>query len=74
MYVPGNRSNKAHESEQLRTCVLLQVMTFLFMMVTGAQTIQYFIPTLAKNMGYKGTMAQYMTIPVSIKDKWSMIL
>ncbi|KAJ9094626.1 hypothetical protein QFC19_007839 [Naganishia cerealis] len=43
------------------------VMTFLFMMVTGAQTIQYFIPTLTKNMGYKGTTAQYMTIPVSVR-------
>ncbi|KAJ9119048.1 hypothetical protein QFC22_003539 [Naganishia vaughanmartiniae] len=39
-------------------------MTFLFMMVTGAQTIQYFTPTLVKNMGYKGTTAQYMTIPI----------
>lgn len=27
--------------------------------------MQYFIPTLAANMGYKGTTAQYMTIPVS---------
>ncbi|GHJ88969.1 hypothetical protein NliqN6_5371 [Naganishia liquefaciens] len=39
-------------------------MTFLFMMVTGAQTIQYFIPTLTKKMGYQGVMAQYMTIPI----------
>lgn len=39
------------------------LMVFNFMMVTGSQTIQYFIPTLMGNLGYKGTMVQYMTVP-----------
>ncbi|BEI84584.1 hypothetical protein CcaverHIS002_0411880 [Cutaneotrichosporon cavernicola] len=36
----------------------------LYMLSTGAQTIQYFIPTLVAGMGYKGYDAQYHTIPV----------
>ncbi|KAJ1561486.1 hypothetical protein HK405_003786 [Cladochytrium tenue] len=37
--------------------------TFIFMMTTGSQTIQYFVPTLMTQLGYSGNMAQYMTIP-----------
>jgi hypothetical protein len=71
-------------------------MTFLFMMVTGSQTIMYFIPTsvlhllpclpspshrkadfpslthpyrpcsLMGQLGYRGTMVQYMTVPIYV--------
>ncbi|KAG8163013.1 hypothetical protein KVR01_007491 [Diaporthe batatas] len=36
---------------------------FLFVMGTGSQTIQYFIPSLVETFGWKGHYAQYMTIP-----------
>ncbi|KAL1412688.1 hypothetical protein Q8F55_000435 [Vanrija albida] len=36
----------------------------MYMLSTGAQTIQYFVPTLVANLGYKGYDAQYHTIPV----------
>lgn len=31
---------------------------FLFVLVTGSQTMQYFIPTLVGSFGWKGTMGQ----------------
>ena len=34
------------------------------MLCTGCQTIQYFVPTLVANLGYKGFQAQYHTIPL----------
>jgi len=40
------------------------VFTFIFMMVTGSQTIQYFIPTLTKLLNPDPVTAQYLTIPV----------
>lgn len=44
--------------------------TFLFMLLfvldVGAGTISYFIPTITVTLGYKGTTAQYMTVPVYI--------
>ncbi len=36
----------------------------MFMMVTGSQTIQYFIPTLTKLIYPDAVTAQYMTIPI----------
>lgn len=36
---------------------------FLFVMGTGSQTIQYFIPSLVETFGWEGHYAQYMTIP-----------
>jgi hypothetical protein len=36
----------------------------LYMLVTGSQTIQYFIPTLIGNLGWTGATGQYHTIPV----------
>lgn len=42
--------------------------TWLFVLAqslcTCAGTITYFIPTLMGDLGYKGTMVQYMTIPL----------
>ncbi|GAC76394.1 permease of the major facilitator superfamily [Moesziomyces antarcticus T-34] len=37
---------------------------FLYMLTTGSQTIQYFVPELVKSMGYKGFHVQYMTAPI----------
>ncbi|EKD15558.1 MFS transporter [Drepanopeziza brunnea f. sp. 'multigermtubi' MB_m1] len=36
---------------------------FIFVLVTGSQTMQYFIPTLVKSFGWTGYTAQYYTIP-----------
>ncbi|KAH8878762.1 putative MFS transporter [Thozetella sp. PMI_491] len=35
----------------------------LFVLVTGSQTMQYFIPTLIAGFGWKGYTGQYYTIP-----------
>ncbi|KAK5941613.1 hypothetical protein PMZ80_005561 [Knufia obscura] len=36
---------------------------FLFVLVTGSQTMQYFIPTLVGSFGWTGSEGQYHTIP-----------
>ncbi|KAL4952501.1 major facilitator superfamily domain-containing protein [Aspergillus filifer] len=36
---------------------------FLFVLVTGSQTMQYFIPTLVESFGWTGSEGQYHTIP-----------
>ncbi|KAL2816744.1 major facilitator superfamily domain-containing protein [Aspergillus granulosus] len=36
---------------------------FLFVLVTGSQTMQYFIPTLVESFGWTGPTGQYHTIP-----------
>ncbi|KAL2863343.1 major facilitator superfamily domain-containing protein [Aspergillus lucknowensis] len=36
---------------------------FLFVLVTGSQTMQYFIPTLVESFGWTGSDGQYHTIP-----------
>ncbi|KAJ7199968.1 MFS general substrate transporter [Mycena pura] len=38
--------------------------TFMYMMVVGAGTITYFVPTLTSNLGFTGNKAQFMTVPV----------
>ncbi|GLB42918.1 putative major facilitator superfamily protein [Lyophyllum shimeji] len=40
------------------------LLVIMYMLATGSQTIQYFVPTLVSQTGYKGFTAQYMTIPV----------
>ncbi|KAF8151783.1 major facilitator superfamily domain-containing protein [Crassisporium funariophilum] len=40
------------------------VLVLMYMLATGSQTIQYFIPTLVSQLGYRGFTAQYMTIPI----------
>ena len=40
------------------------ILVFMYMMCTGAQTIQYFVPTLVSNLGWKSYSAQYHTIPL----------
>ncbi|OCF38372.1 hypothetical protein I317_07854 [Kwoniella heveanensis CBS 569] len=37
---------------------------FLYMLCTGAQTIQYFVPTLIGALGWTGFTGQYHTIPL----------
>ncbi|KAK0433316.1 major facilitator superfamily domain-containing protein [Armillaria borealis] len=39
-------------------------LSVMYMLATGSQTIQYFIPTLVGQLGYSGVSKQYMTIPV----------
>lgn len=36
----------------------------LYMTQNGSGTVSYFIPTVLKNMGYTGTTAQWMTVPI----------
>ncbi|KAJ6589217.1 MFS general substrate transporter [Mycena capillaripes] len=38
--------------------------TFMYMMVVGAGTITYFVPTLTSNLGFTGNKAQFMTVPI----------
>ncbi|OWZ36514.1 nicotinamide mononucleotide permease [Cryptococcus neoformans AD2-60a] len=38
--------------------------TALYMLCTGAQTIQYFVPTLIGSLGWTGYLGQYRTIPL----------
>lgn len=40
------------------------VLVVMYMLATGAQTIQYFIPALVGQLGYKSYALQYMTIPI----------
>ncbi|KAK7036710.1 hypothetical protein VNI00_011375 [Paramarasmius palmivorus] len=40
------------------------MLAVMYMLATGSQTIQYFIPTLVGQLGYSGYMKQYMTIPI----------
>ncbi|KAJ5602033.1 hypothetical protein N7510_011567 [Penicillium lagena] len=39
------------------------ILALLYALVTGAQTIQYFIPTLVESFGWKDWEGQYHTIP-----------
>lgn len=36
-------------------------LSVMYMLATGAQTIQYFIPVLVGQLGYSGYAKQYMT-------------
>ncbi|EJD54999.1 MFS general substrate transporter [Auricularia subglabra TFB-10046 SS5] len=40
------------------------VFTFMYMMIVGAGTISYFIPTITTYLGYSGHTAQFMTVPI----------
>ncbi|KAH8649887.1 major facilitator superfamily domain-containing protein [Xylariales sp. PMI_506] len=37
-----------------------------YMAIVGSSTLSYFYPTLVEGLGYSGTTAQYMTIPIYI--------
>ncbi|KAK0187187.1 major facilitator superfamily domain-containing protein [Armillaria mellea] len=39
-------------------------LSFMYMLATGSQTIQYFIPSLVGQLGYTCYTKQYMTIPI----------
>ncbi|KAF9039615.1 MFS general substrate transporter [Hymenopellis radicata] len=39
-------------------------LSVMYMLATGSQTIQYFIPTLVGQLGYTGYSKQFMTIPI----------
>jgi len=61
----------AHEKgishwEAFKMCVIdwrTWAQCLLFTLVTGSQTMQYFIPTLVSSFGWKGHSGQYHTIP-----------
>lgn len=36
----------------------------LYLMATGALTINYFMPVVVRSLGYSGVMVQYMTVPI----------
>ena len=40
------------------------ILIVMFMLATGSQTIQYFVPQLVGRLGYTGFTKQYMTIPI----------
>ncbi|KAK7446295.1 hypothetical protein VKT23_014501 [Stygiomarasmius scandens] len=40
------------------------ILIVMYMLATGSQTIQYFIPQLVGQLGYSGYSKQYMTIPI----------
>ncbi|KAJ7641466.1 major facilitator superfamily domain-containing protein [Roridomyces roridus] len=40
------------------------MLVVMYMLATGSQTIQYFIPTLVGQLGYSGNSKQFMTIPI----------
>ena len=42
----------------------LYPLILMYMLVTGSQTIQYFIPALVGHLGYRGHTLQFMTIPI----------
>ncbi|KAL1668322.1 major facilitator superfamily domain-containing protein [Schizophyllum commune] len=42
------------------------VLAVMYMLATGSQTIQYFIPTLVGQMSYQGYTLQFMTIPIYV--------
>ena len=42
----------------------LYPLMLMYMLATGSQTIQYFIPALVGHLGYSGSAIQYMTIPI----------
>lgn len=42
----------------------LYPLVLMYMLVTGSQTVQYFIPALVGDLGYNGHALQYMTIPI----------
>ncbi|KAG7441170.1 MFS general substrate transporter [Guyanagaster necrorhizus] len=41
-------------------------LSIMYMLATGSQTIQYFVPTLVGQLGYSGYSKQYMTIPIYV--------
>ncbi|KIY44671.1 MFS general substrate transporter [Fistulina hepatica ATCC 64428] len=57
---PSHREAAKMAALDWRTWMLV----FMYMLSTGAQTIQYFVPTLVDQLGYTGFIAQYMTIPI----------
>ncbi|ORX38164.1 major facilitator superfamily domain-containing protein [Kockovaella imperatae] len=40
------------------------IFVLMYMLSTGAQTIQYFVPTLVGSLGWTGYQGQYHTIPI----------
>ncbi|KAG5652487.1 hypothetical protein H0H81_004843 [Sphagnurus paluster] len=66
----GNTGAGGHEPTHMEAAKMAltdwrtYMLVAMYMLATGSQTIQYFIPTLVAQTGYRGFHAQYMTIPV----------
>ncbi|KAF9267217.1 MFS general substrate transporter [Marasmius fiardii PR-910] len=63
----GDKSAEPSHEEAFKMAVLDRrtwLLAIMYMLATGAQTIQYFIPTLVGQLGYSGYIKQYMTTPV----------
>ncbi|KAL1755540.1 major facilitator superfamily domain-containing protein [Schizophyllum commune] len=60
----GNQPTHSEAAKMAFTDWRTWVLVFMYMLATGSQTIQYFIPTLVGQLGYTGYDKQYMTIPV----------
>ncbi|RPA87802.1 major facilitator superfamily transporter [Ascobolus immersus RN42] len=64
-----DRKNRLNHKEAFFATVLdyrVYLFLLLFVMVAGAGTISYFIPTITKTLGFSSVHAQYMTIPVYV--------
>ncbi|THU87407.1 MFS general substrate transporter [Dendrothele bispora CBS 962.96] len=64
----GNSSQTAPTHAEAAKMALTDWRTYIlivmYMLATGSQTIQYFIPQLVGQLGYSGYSKQYMTIPI----------
>ncbi|KAH8899047.1 MFS general substrate transporter [Thozetella sp. PMI_491] len=54
----------------LRTYVFMA----LYLLDNGCATISYFIPTVLSDMGYSGTLAQWMTVPIWIVGTFFLVV
>lgn len=62
----GSHSKPMPHWQAFKLCVSdwrVWAQCILFVLVTGSQTMQYFIPTLVKSFGWSGHVGQYHTIP-----------
>jgi MFS family permease len=67
------QANASYATKKLKPlqaffAALVDLRTYFFMALylldNGCATISYFIPTVLKDMGYAGTLAQWMTVPI----------
>lgn len=59
----GERTGELKALRMVVTDWRVWLLSLLYALVTGAQTMQYFIPTLVESFGWKSWSGQYHTIP-----------
>ncbi|KAI0317731.1 major facilitator superfamily domain-containing protein [Amylostereum chailletii] len=64
IYLPLQNPSHGEAAKMAFTDWRTWLLIVMYMLATGAQTIQYFIPTLVGQLGYEGYIKQYMTIPI----------